>query len=55
MFGCHKILRKKNVKENDFFFFFLSYEKYQRKSNIIKKIKNLCIFKLFNLYIDELK
>ena len=36
MFGCYKILRKKNVKENDFFHICLSYEKYQRKSNIIK-------------------
>ena len=26
-----------------------------KTSNIIKTIKNLCIFKFFNLYIDELK
>ena len=37
MFGSRKILRKeKNVKKNDFFHVWLSYEKYKRKSNIIK-------------------
>ena len=30
------------------------YEKYQRKSKL-KLIKNLCILKLFNIYINELK
>ena len=50
MFGSQK------YKGKLFFHIWLSsYEKYQRKSNIIKTIKNLCIFKLFNLYIDELK
>ena len=37
--------QKINIKENDFFIFGYS----------MKNIKNLCIFKLFNLYINELK
>ena len=38
VFGFWKILRKekKNRKENEFFYVWLSYEKYKRKSNIIK-------------------
>ena len=32
--------------------FLMYYKKYERKSNIIK---NLRIFKLFNLYMKELK
>ena len=37
MFGSRKILRKeKKYKEKIFFHVWLSYEKYQRKSNIIK-------------------
>ena len=32
--------------------FLIYYKKYERKSNIIK---NLRIFKLFNLYMKELK
>ena len=34
---------------------FFFYEKYQRKSNKLKLIRNLYILKLFNFYIDELK
>ena len=37
------------------FSYLVVYEKYQRKSNIIKLVRNLCTFKLFNLSIDELK
>ena len=37
MFGSRKILRKeKKCKGKGFFYVWLSYEKYQRKSNIIK-------------------
>ena len=37
MFGSGKYRgNKKNAKENVFFHVWLSYEKYQRKSNIIK-------------------
>ena len=36
MFGSQKVLRKeKIIKENDFFYIWLSYEKYKRKLNII--------------------
>ena len=45
MFGFRKILRKK-IKENSFFIYLFYYEKHQRKL-----VKNLYIFKLFNIYI----
>ena len=41
-------MERKKIKENNFL---LYYKKYERKSNIIK---NLRIFKLFNLYMKEL-
>ena len=48
MFGSRKILRKeKNVKEIIFSFLVVLI--------LLKLIKNLNIFKLFNLYIDKLK
>ena len=56
MFGSPKILRKeKNVKENDFFMFGCPMKNIKENQIWLKLIKNLCIFKLFNLYIDELK
>ena len=43
---------RKIVKENDFFYVRLFNENLKIK---IKLLRNLYIFKLFNLYIDELK
>ena len=54
MFGFWKILRKeKNVKENDFFMFGCPMKNIKENQIWLKLIKNLCIFKLFNFYIDE--
>ena len=46
MFGSRKVLRKKNVKKNNFFIF--SFTIIFFKLNIIR---NLYILKLFNIYI----
>ena len=55
MFDFQTVLRKeKKVQENDFLIFGCTMENTKKKSNIIK-VRNLCIFKLFNLYINELK
>ena len=51
MFGSQKILRKKNVKENNFLIDNLI--KIERKSNINKITKKLSVLKLVNIYIDE--
>ena len=46
---------KKNAKKNVFFMFGCPMKNIKENQIWLKLIKNLCIFKLFNLYIDELK
>ena len=47
--------KKKNAKKNDFLMFSCPMKNIKENQIELKLIKNLCIFKLFNLYIDELK
>ena len=47
MFGYQQILSKINKNKRKMMLFF--FEKYKRK------IKFVCIFKLFNFYINEIK
>ena len=47
--------KKKNAKENDFLMFGCPMKNIKENQIWLKLIKNLCIFKLFNPYIDKLK
>ena len=49
MLGSRKVLRKFSCV----WLYYIKYEK--KKSNIVKLIRNLHIFKSYNLYIEELK
>ena len=45
-----------NNNNNNYYYFFMfdcSKKKYKRKSNIIKLVRSLYIFKLFNFYFNE--
>ena len=57
MFGFQKVIRKeKNTKKMIFFFIFGCFMKNIKENQISSKlVTNLCISKLFNLYINELK
>ena len=59
MFGSKKSSMKRSkikiVNGNDFLIFRYLIKKYQGKLNVIKINFNLYIFKLYNLYIQELK
>ena len=55
--NCHKNIQRenKNVKKNKFFVFNYTMTHINENQIWLKLIKNLYIFKLFNLYIDKLK
>ena len=55
MFDFYKVLRKeKMLNKIIFLYLILLWKIIKKKSNIIKNIKKLIFFKLFNFYIDEL-
>ena len=56
MFGSQKALKKeKNVKKNYFLMFGYTLKNAKENQIQLKLFRNLYIFKLFNLYIKELK
>lgn len=56
MFDFYKVLRKeKMLNKIIFLYLILLWKIIKKKSNIIKNIKKLIFFKLFNFYIDEYK
>ena len=56
MFGSQKVSKKeeKNAKEHDFFMFGFIMKIMKENQMHLKLIRNLCISKLFNIYIEEL-
>ena len=63
LFKLCLVPKKKKIQENDFFYSWFYYEKYETKLNIIEIIKNIIkiskrnkyIFKLFNFYKEWLR
>ena len=53
MFGSLKIIKKekKNSKENDFLMFDFSMKNMKENKIWLKMVKNLYIFKIFNIHI----